>query len=437
MVRMYDIENKILLSRLLTRSGDQAWDFALPLTLITVFPSRLDVVATVYLISKLGSVILQPWVAKVVDQVPRLRTAMTGILLQVFGVLFVTIVMVVSRSAFASLGALLSAEVILTLSLIAIGNIVSNLGSGLMDIAVGNDWAPALLDPSRLTKFNSRLRQLDLATEVGAPILGGVILLASTVNLPLLGFFIIGGWNLISFVPEIMLLKGVFKAAPQLQKSLVYQSENAKKGMLSKLFGGWEEFRKQRCMPVMLAYAFLWLSALSPHGVLLTAFLKDGWNMEESTLGLFRGLGAVFGLASTIIFPRMTQRLGLRRSTGAFIICQSVMVLLALLFFVFPFANGLLFLGFILFSRIGLYGFSLGEMEIRQRMIPEGVRGAVNGVATSLTGLSTVLLFALGSYFSTPARFPVLVFISVSAVICGAIVYIDWTRKQNSEELIK
>lgn len=54
--------------------------------------------------------------------------------------------------------------------------------------------------------------------------------------------------------------------------------------------------------------------------------------------------------------------------------------------------------GLHIYSRIGLYGFILGEIEIPQRMIPEGVRGVVNGVATSLTGLSTVLLFALGSY---------------------------------------
>jgi hypothetical protein len=47
------------------------------------------------------------------------------------------------------------------------------------------------------------------------------------------------------------------------------------------------------------------------------------------------------------------------------------------------------FLTLILFSRIGLYGFSLGEMQIRQTSIDPSARGEVNGFANALH----VLLF--------------------------------------------
>lgn len=434
--RSNSTELKILASRFLTRSGDQAWDFALPLTLVSILRNRIDIVATIYLFSKLGSVILQPWVARTIDRAPRLRTAFLGVSLQVVSLLVVCGTVFLLRHALEN-SVPFSATAILCFAIIAIGSIVTSLGSGLMDIAVGNDWVPTIIDESKLTAFNSRLRQLDLATEVTAPVAAGALLLLSPPNFQLAGFLIIAVWNVISFVPELLLLRSVFRGAPQLQKSVVHQSEIAKQGILAKLFDGWGEFRKQRAMPVMVAYAFLWLSALSPHGVLLTAFLKGGWNLPESSLGLFRGLGAVFGLFSTLLFPVVTRKLGLVRSTGAFIFYQALMVVLALVFFLNPVANGMVFLTFILLSRIGLYGFSLGEMEIRQRMIPEGVRGVVNGAAASLTGLATVVLFALGSYFSTPDRFPVLIVISVAAVIIGAIVYASWTFKQGNRELTK
>lgn len=429
---MFSTERKILFSRFLTRSGDQAWDFVLPLTLVTIFPSRLDLVASVFLISKLGTVILQPWVARIVDSVQRLRVAMIGTTMQVSGLLFVTLFLTGFREALTTPSSVLI--FVFYLGLIALGSLVANLGSGLMDIAVGNDWVPKLIPADRLTAFNSKLRQLDLATEVGSPIVAGLILLLNSQQGSLLGFYVIAGWNVVSFLPEILLLKSVFFAAPELQKSIVVQSEIAKRGLFKRLFEGWSEFRVQTCMPAMVAYAFLWLSVLSPHGVLLTAFLKDGWNLPEAQLGFFRGLGAVFGLLATLLFPIVTKKMGLQKSTRAFIFFQAATVTAAGLFFVVPVANGALFLCFILLSRIGLYGFSLGEMEIRQRMIPEGARGVVNGAASSLTGLATVVLFALGAVFSTPERFSVLVAISVAAVISGTVVYSFWVTKQGNQD---
>lgn len=430
------INRKLLVSRFLTRSGDQAWDFALPLTLVFILSNRIDIVAAIYLLSKLGSVLFQPWAARFIDRAPRLRTAALGVTLQVVSLAVVTLTTFVLYKYF-KLSSELNFPTQVCLFVIVLGSILTNLGSGIMEIAVGNDWVPAIVEQNHLPAFNSRMRQLDLFCEVGAPIVAGALLILSVPEIPLLGFLSIAAWNVISFVPEIYLLRSVFNSSPQLQKDFVQQNEDSKKGIFSKLFDGWSEFRKQACLPAMVAYAFLWLSVLSPHGVLLTSFLNGGWHLSEASLGLFRGLGAIFGLLATIIFPRVSRRLGLRISTGIFIAFQALMVALALVFFIFPIANGFVFLAFILLSRIGLYGFSLGEIEIRQRLIPEGVRGIINGTANSLTGLATVLLFAFGSYYSTPNTFPILIWISTVSVICGSIIYIYWAAKKSTVRYFK
>ena len=53
-------EGKILLSRFLTRSGDQAWDFAVPLVLLTLFPSSQRIASIYFFAIKLGSVFFMP-----------------------------------------------------------------------------------------------------------------------------------------------------------------------------------------------------------------------------------------------------------------------------------------------------------------------------------------------------------------------------------------
>jgi hypothetical protein len=84
------------------------------------------------------------------------------------------------------------------------------------------------------------------------------------------------------------------------------------------------------------------------------------------------------------------------------------------------------FLLLILLSRIGLYGFSLAEGQMRQIHIPEGRRGTVNGTATALNNLATLLLLGLGTLFSSPDTFFVLVLVSCAAVLFAAIAVATW-----------
>jgi iron-regulated transporter 1 len=422
---------KILVSRLLTRSGDQAWDFAVPITLVNLLPQHLSLVAFLYFCSKLGSLVLQPWAASAIDRWKRINSALLGTCIQLVGLVLVVgaIVIIAGKvSPGSSSVSFFSPLMIAAFGVVVMGTVMSNLGSSLMDIAVGNDWVPVLVPPNQLGAVNSRLRQIDLATEVSSPVLAGALLAMSSADSPLWGFLMIAVWNLLSFGPEMLLLRNVFQLSPSLQKSFTTVSENQRTGFIGTISQGWQLFRGQPIFLVMVANAALWISVISPHGALLTGFLKGSWNLDEVSLGIFRGLGAVFGLAATMLFPIARQRFGLIRSASSFLVMQAVLLVVSVPFFVAETGGGWVFLGLVLLSRIGLYGFSLGETELRQCVIAEGQRGSVNGVAGSLTSLATLVLFGLASVLSDHDNFVFLIVISVFAVCAAAAVFGRWSK---------
>lgn len=423
------LQNILLLSRLLTRSGDQAWDFALPISLVALFPSQFSLIAVIFLASKLGQFLFQPFLSGIIDHWKRSHTAYFGTILQLLSIVIAASCINAMMNISHTLGAGHDySKIWFLITGIVSASIFSALGSGVMDISVGNDWIPTLVEPKELAKVNSRLKQIDLLTEVLSPVLAGFLLSLSDASNPLLGFYIVALWNVLSFIPEMFLLRLVFQKAESLQLKSVSGSRLSS-GIIKATLKGWRGFSAHPSAPMMLAYALLWLSALSPHGVLLTSFLKGGWHLSEMTLGFFRGFGAIFGLAATFIFPKFVQRMGVLKASFVFILLQAMMLLLAFPFYIAKTANGMVFLFLILISRIGLYGFSLGEMEIRQRTIPLGQRGQINGVAAALTSFATLILFGIGSLISTHEQFVWLVLLSILSVNLAAFVYFRWFLK--------
>jgi iron-regulated transporter 1 len=311
----------------------------------------------------------------------------------------------------------------------------STLGSGLLEVAVGNDWLPVISARDRLVYVNSRLKQVDLFTEVTAPIAAGAILAALSPSGVLLGLGVIAAWNLVSFVPEFYLLRSVFLRSTALREQCVQKAGGSSDGFIKALRSGWAEFVKQPAALSMVAFALLWLSVLSPHGVLLTSYLKSERGVSEAALGIWRGFGALFGVFATVLFPYFVRRIGLLSSARTFIAFQACTVMAATAFFLLGASFQWYFFGAVLLSRIGLYGFSIGESEIRQRSIFEGQRGQINGVAQSLTTLATLTLCGLGSALSGNQSFYWLVVISTCFVTAAAAVFWIWSRGRSAVRL--
>jgi solute carrier family 40 (iron-regulated transporter), member 1 len=428
------LPRKLLLGRLLTRSGDQAWDFAVPLVLLQIFPDQIRIAAFYYFLVKLLNVLLLPKIAAKIDQWNRKKASLIGISLQLLGVLLgVCSIVLLSVFNMSETNWGVAAPYGIFASLV-LGGLFASIGSAFMDIAISSDLVPSSLKPEQLAWFNSRLQQVDLFTEVTAPVVAGFLLLINQ-PLALMGFFLVALWNLISFFPELGLLLSIFKERPDLVSEKIVTSEQAKESLLQKLTHGWKSFFKEPIAPVALAYACLWLSVLSPHGVLLAGFLKDAWHLPEWAIGTFRGAGAFFGLGATLVFPLIVKKKGLEKASQGLIVYQSLCLLLGLVCF-FSGTNlfgQIGFLVFILLSRIGLYGFSLGEMQIRQTGIHPEVRGQVNGFASALTGVATLFLYGAGALLPKTSDFQYLVVGSVGFVCLGAVIYSFWLKQQKKK----
>ena len=417
-------DKKIILSRALTNSGDQAWDFAVPVSLAILLPGKLNLVALVFFISRLSHVLLLPLVGQFMDRISRMQTLQVGLSAQFLGVL----IQAVSIVNFSTHNELILVGVI-------VGGILTGLGSAMTNIGVAQDLVPSLFSGPQLTQVNSRVRQVDLFSEVCSPIVAGLLLLISYPQFPQAGLCVVAIWNLVSFFPEYILIKEVLVS----QRDMLRKppTSSTRTPIWKKLSGGWRDLLKLSIAPAVFAYALLWLSALSPHGVLLTSYLKESWKLPELTLGIFRGLGAIFGLIATLIFPILVSRFGLLRACRHSIVFQSFMLIVALV--AFHLRAEWMFLGFILFSRIGLYAFSLGEQQIRQTGIPESLRGSVNATASALTGIGTLCLLGLGSILGSVEKFDRLVDISVLCVAMAGVLYsfgmkrhVEFDLKNNS-----
>ncbi|UXR63526.1 ABC transporter substrate-binding protein [Bdellovibrio bacteriovorus] len=427
--KTFGIETQLLLGRFLTRSGDQAWDFVVPFALLHVFPGKLQIAAFYYLIIKLGTFFLTPSAGQWIDSTQRRRVVRFGICVQFFAVFggmicFYTL----DRFVHAGNGSPSVGAVISLFSLLAVFGVMASLGSLITDISVGNDLVPTLVSSHRLTQFNSWLRRIDLGTEVGAPIAAGALFAFSSSHIHLAGLLLIAVWNLISFVPEYVLLQNVIK------KSGLQIKKNGTAKKWKELLGlNVQESVSNPLFWLIFSYALLWLSVLSPHGVLLAGYLKDRVSLPEAEIGVFRGLGAVFGLISTVTFPYLVARRGLIASSKLHLGFQGMTLTVGIC--AFAWGSSLLsvyvFLGCILLSRVGLYGFSNGEFELRQRLIPEGQRGELNSLSSLTTTFATLILFGMGSLLPNTADFKYLVYISLGAVLLANIVFLRWVRQYN------
>lgn len=432
-MKLTKVEKKVVLSRLLTRAGDQAWDFALPITLASLLPDQISTIAFIYLIVKSVTVVTMPFVARVVDRWDRLKTVLLASVVQAVGIPLAVLSVLAIFQDSTNLHS--ESSVYGSVAGVIIGSVLATLGSHLMEIAVGNDWVPSVVSEKRLSLVNTRIRQVDLATEVGSPLLAGLVLTFTASAHPVLGLLIAAGWNLISFAPEYWLLRTVYRSSENLTQALPLNCTQSE-SLAKKIQASWKTARSSPVFWLFVSSSLLWLSALSPHGVLLTSYLKVGWSFSELELGVLRGLGAGFGFAATLLFAQLTRRIDLLSRGRLFVLLQTTLLIAGLPFFFFGDQSrtfGWVFLGSLLFSRIGLYGFGLAEVELRQRMIPEGQRGLLNGFAQSMTTLASLILFGLGSLFADTHMFHILVFVSVISVATSSVIFFIWSGRVREE----
>jgi iron-regulated transporter 1 len=405
----------------MTRFGDQAWDFAVPLVLIGLFPGELQIVAFYFLVIKLVQFFLTPSLINTIDRWERKKIFQIGIGSQTLALIFSWFLIVANANEIASQSKLGWG----IFSFLILLGVVSSIGSSLMEVSVGFDLAVDYLKKEELPIFNSRMKRIDLLTEVSAPFAAGLLLLLSPPEFRYMGLTIIALMNLVSFIPEYLLLQSVIGGEEHQEKRLIQIKERL--NPIKEFAQGMSYFKDQKYAIPMIAYALLWLSVLSPHGVLLAGYLKDTAKISETEIGIFRGFGALFGLVPTFLYAKLHARWGLQKAANSFLGFQALCVSIAAISFFSGNQIGLyIFLIFILFSRCGLYGFGIAETEVRQKLIPADIRGRVNGFGVSLTSFATLFIFLVGSLLPSSADFKYLVFLSAGCVISGFLLLQKW-----------
>ena len=303
---------------------------------------------------------------------------------------------------------------------------IASIGAALTHTAVSADWIPSLFHSEARVRVNGRMKQIDLACEIVAPLLAGLILGIDLFEIHSFGFLTVALLNVFSFFFEYRVVRGLYADA----KNALVKTNRADSPSES-FQSRWKKFFAQAAAPTMLGYALLWLTVMTPHGAVLTSFLSSTWHLDETTLGFFRGGGALCGLIAALAVPRLLRVIEIRFLGFLFVAFEAICVLLSTFAMQFGSTAYLSMLLLICLSRFGLYGYSICEIQLRQNLVPEHLRGEMTGALTSIANLCALIIMVASIYFSANNDFVILGWISTFGIVAATLlVGWSWRRTQ-------
>lgn len=418
-------------SHFLSTWGQRAWEFLVGLVMLQVHPSSLLLVSVFGLCDAATIALFGPAIGTLVDSIPRLRAAC---------IMYIVQNVAVFTSAVMCLALLWRPEHfgdttywVLVSCAIAAGS-VSSLGALGASLSVEREWTKTLScgDSVELTRMNAIMKRIDLSCLIASPIAVGLIMSWRT-DAAVVAVCV---WNLAAWLPECALLRRAQTASPALAATQSFStiSSNGQKGIWGPIakvtsIAGWVEYLIQPASLAAASLALLYLTVMS-FGTLMTAYLN--WaGIGEVELAVYRGLGALSGIAATLAFPPVVGSLGLVKSGVSAIWVQWVSLAMGAAPLLMKAWFGwqlmlpdyirirLLIVGLIL-SRFGLWAFDLTVNQIIQETVKVNTLGAVTGIQGSLQSLCQMLAYVAGTIVWQPEHFPILIAGSVGIVLLAA-----------------
>mmetsp|Transcript_123508 Transcript_123508/g.283187 ORF Transcript_123508/g.283187 Transcript_123508/m.283187 type:complete len:306 (+) Transcript_123508:594-1511(+) len=181
-----------------------------------------------------------------------------------------------------------------------------------------------------------------------------------------------------------------------------------------------------------LSYAVLYLTVMSPHGPLLTAYLSDA-GLSASQLSALRGAGALAGVAGVTVQPLCFGACGEKGSNLLAVSTLGVSGLAAAASFALSgvhddhrvlFLYGFAF--FVVLARPGLYAFELGVLNQEQELVDEKCRSGIGAVDNALTSAATLIMYIAGTVLNDTSYFGWLVNASAACLLAGVVLYSLW-----------
>ena len=486
------------------RIGEQGWRFAVPLLLLGIavdggHANVLAMPAAYGLLTSLANALLGPSIGAAVDgcrsraRPVALAACVTGTCVGVGGFIMCSLPSLVLDGPASGEGRR-SPDARLWLVVVAASVVgaIESLASMVTMVALSRDWVPLLCEErarqvpapaggaadeesyllqgyddtdgdderhrradeynSLLTRVNSAVSTVNLLGETAAPLAAGLILTIpysfrvpdSSMDVDV-GGVIVAGIGTLSPLLACLVLMRVFRSSASLQTPTV--QEGAGGGESTGRFSIAEAWlacvrHEYGVALIVFAYSSLYLSALSSHGILLTAFLKAE-GASPTVLGVFRGAGALSGVVGVSLFPAIVSMTSLRSASTAYIALLVVGVSSATAAYVIGHggligagaagasagaASGYVtaFMAMIVVSRAGLYGYEVGLMQHQQLLVDERTRSTIGGFENALCNLATISLYGLGIAFGKPEDFGLLVLTGTCAVTTSLLLYLSW-----------
>jgi iron-regulated transporter 1 len=373
--------------------GDRMWEFAAIIFLIDLFPSSLLYSSVFGLVEKLAGIAAGPEIGRAVDQSDRLSLVRWTILGQNGSVCFASVLFwaALSSITLAPDGTNPNspdARTVVSYLFILVMGAIAAVASMANKVAIHKDWVVVICgeDDTRLTRLNSNMRRIDLGCSVLAPLLVGLLSIASSST----AVGCVAVWSAVSLVVEYHLIGWVYERIPALQgKSERFQERERAKREASQrqqpeeiaadehrlpppridvedpstnpvriedvelpmhlrvlhrskrfLVTFKDEMRAYYAHPVFLAslaYALLYISVLSLGGI-MAAWLKIQ-GVSNTVIAVVRGIAASVGIASTYCVPWMIARWGLLRAGLVAVWSQAAMLLPVAFSFVYYFRD--------------------------------------------------------------------------------------------------
>ncbi|UIZ21603.1 hypothetical protein KXD40_000694 [Peronospora effusa] len=438
---------------LLSAWGDRMWQFAVPVLFMEIFVDTLLPSACFSLVMYTTCLVAIPSVGRQLDAVNRWKAMRLAIVLENITTIACT--------------ALLGAMLLLTgadglhkpewtwpLTLLFVGTLIcGGVGQVLSEaqtLSIERDWVVIIAQnsgverSSALMRLNSSLRRIDLACKMLGPLAFGVIMDVAgrdPTKRAMIGVSTVAIWNGLSTPLEYFMTRDIYTLVPELAtkdgKSRPQydeeQDQNAadSKTTLSRYAALWRNYIRHPVFLLSFSYSALYMTILD-NGSLNTAYLK--WRgVPDSLLGFSRGVGAVFGLLGTMLFPYLRRTISRLEQVAVFSIWLFWLCLVPVLL-IFLLAgesrmSDYVMLSCIVGARMWLWCGDLAETQIMQEWIEPSHCGAINAMQTATYQFFFMIIQLLGVVFHDPSQFQALVFFSVSTVLAAAVGFTFWDAR--------
>lgn len=178
------------------------------------------------------------------------------------------------------------------------------------------------------------LTRIHLLSQIAAPVVFSFVLAYTDF---MVGLIFICALNVISFVPESLLLRCLHHSIPQLQKTLTLNKPHpsvdstAPTSFISQLFSSWAIYVRSPIFMLSLGFTLLYLTALNPGALLNSYLLTQG--IDEITIAIFQGVTAVAGLFPTFLNKFLFTLYGVARVAVASVWFQFGCLVISSFFF--------------------------------------------------------------------------------------------------------